>query len=63
MISISINNSKKKTRRRIRISPGPTPVLEKRKGIEGNLEVAMNEIIDHGGETSKLEGITIEFIL
>ena len=37
-------------------------MLEKRKGSEGNLEVAMNEIIDYGGETSKLEGITIEFI-
>lgn len=49
----------------MRVSPGPLQhvELEKRESSKGNLKVAANEVVEHGGETSKFKGKTAEFVL
>lgn len=41
----------------MRVSPGPLQhvELEKRESSKGNLKVAANEVVEHGGETSKFK--------
>ena len=55
----SVNSSEKRT------GTGPLQhgELEKRERSKGNLEVAANEVVEHGGQTSKVKGKTTEFVL